>query len=197
MGLCAVEGGRHPGRGTANLVIPLGSQYVELLTVVDEDEAARSPQGRPVLEALARRGPGVARWGVQSDDIEAVARRLGFPVERRRRVRPDGVVVTWRSVAVDEAWAEPWRCAFMAFDDAATHPAHEAVTHANGATGVARLDVVVPDETALTTWLGGPVPDGVRLTTGDTPGPAALSLSTPDGPVPVDPPGEAVTGDRR
>ena len=39
LGLTVLEGGRHPGRGTANLIVPFGRQYLELLCIVDEDEA--------------------------------------------------------------------------------------------------------------------------------------------------------------
>ena len=59
LGFAVEEGGRHPGRGTANLIVPFGDEYLELLAVVDEPEARSSPQGRPVLDALSRRGPGL------------------------------------------------------------------------------------------------------------------------------------------
>jgi hypothetical protein len=38
-GLASIEGGRHPGWGTANRIIPLGDAYIELVTVVDDEEA--------------------------------------------------------------------------------------------------------------------------------------------------------------
>jgi Glyoxalase-like domain len=41
-GFRVFDGGRHPGRGTANLIVPFGDQYLELLAVVDEDEAHAS-----------------------------------------------------------------------------------------------------------------------------------------------------------
>src|SRR3954453_3346382 len=41
-GLASLEGGRHPGWGTANRIVPLGETYLELVAIVDEDEAARS-----------------------------------------------------------------------------------------------------------------------------------------------------------
>jgi hypothetical protein len=185
LGLTVLEGGRHPGRGTANLIVPFGRQYLELLAVVDDTEAAASAQGRPVVAALTRRGPGLARWSVQPDDIEATAVRVGHPVEHRQRVRPDGTVVTWRSVAVDAAWTEPWRCAFMVWDDPATHPARLLQAHPNGATGFARLDVTVPDVDTALEWTGGRLPAGVVLGVGPDPGPSKLCLSSPDGDIPI------------
>jgi hypothetical protein len=185
LGLTVLEGGRHPGRGTANLIVPFGQQYLELLAVVDEAEARESPQGRPVMAALSTRGPGLARWSVEPDDIETTAGRVGLPTEKRQRVRPDGTTVAWRSVAVDEAWHEPWRCAFMAWDDPRTHPAHADVSHRNAATGFARLDVVVPDLPATLQWLGGRVPPGVVLEEGPEPGVRDLHLASPTGEIPI------------
>jgi hypothetical protein len=184
LGLTVLDGGRHPGRGTANLVVPFPfeTQYLELLAVVDEAEARSSPHGRPVVAALARRGPGLARWGVEVDDIEVPAARVGLPVERRQRVLVDGTVVRWRSVGVDPAWDEPWRCAFMAWDDPRLHPARAGgVVHANGATGFARLELDVPDRQSLTNWVGGPVPVGVTCSVGAGSGPTGLFLRCPAG----------------
>src|SRR5436190_1157707 len=41
-GLKGIPGGRHPGVGTANVIVPLGLQYLELIAVVDQGEAASS-----------------------------------------------------------------------------------------------------------------------------------------------------------
>ena len=123
LGLTVLDGGRHPGRGTANLIVPFGTQYLELLAVVDEADARSSPQGRPVLAALARRGPGPARWSTETGDIEATAARVALPIEDRCCVLLDGTTVRWRCVGVDAAWDEPWRCAFMVWHDPLVHPA--------------------------------------------------------------------------
>jgi hypothetical protein len=185
-GLTVLEGGRHPGRGTANLIVPFGTQYLELLAVVDESEARSSPQGRPVVEALSRRGPGLARWSVETTDIEARGSRVGYPVEHRRRVGVDGTEVRWRAVAVDVSWHQPWRCAFMAWDEPDLHPARaDGVVHGNGATGFARLDLHAPDAASLSRWLGGDVPDGVNLCGEGDAGPTALFLASPAGELPI------------
>jgi hypothetical protein len=34
-GLQSVAGGRHPKMGTANMIVPLGLQYLELIAIVD------------------------------------------------------------------------------------------------------------------------------------------------------------------
>ena len=186
LGFTVLDGGRHPGRGTANLIVPFGRQYLEILAVVDDAEARSSPQGRPVVAALAERGPGLARWSVEAHDIDATAKRVGHPVERRHRLRPDGTSITWRSVAVDAAWSEPWRCAFMAWDDPDTHPARGAVAHPNRATGFARLRVVVPDWAPILAWLGGQVPPGVVVEVGAPPDVTELHVSSPSGTIALD-----------
>jgi hypothetical protein len=181
LGLTVVEGGSHPGRGTANLIVPFGRQYLELLAIVDENEARTSVQGRPVMAALSARGPGLARWSVEPGDIEATANRVGEPIEQRQRTLPDGTAVRWRAVAVDRAWVEPWRCAFMVWDSPDMHPGGRHVVHPNGATGFARLDVVVPDMRKALRWLGGRVPSGAVVRVGGEPGLGTLRLSAPSG----------------
>jgi Glyoxalase-like domain len=185
-GFTVLDGGHHPGRGTANLIVPFGTQYLELLAIVDHTEARSSPQGRPVVSAWNTRGPGLARWSVEPADIEATASRVGHRIERRHRTLPDGTTVRWRSVAVDTAWASPWRCAFMAWDDPQIHPARSAVVHANGATGFARLEVVAPDIREARAWLGDRTPPGVVMTIGPGPDVRNLHLASPHGEIPVE-----------
>ncbi len=186
LGFAVEDGGRHPGRGTANLIVPFGVEYLELLAVVDEGEARTSPQGRPVLDALARRGPGLARWSVEPPDIDATAGRLGLRAEPRQRIRPDGETVGWRAVGVDEAWAEPWRCAFMAWDDPRLHPARQTTGHPNGAAGFATLEVTAPAGDELLSWLGEGLPSKIEVRTGADVGPDKLWVSTASGPLELD-----------
>jgi hypothetical protein len=181
LGLAAVDGGRHPGRGTANVIVPFGEQYLELLAVVDIPEATASPRGRPVIDALVARGQGLARWSLETDDIDAASERLGLEVEHRQRIRPDGGVVRWRSVGVNESWVESWKCAFMNWSDPRTHPARTAVAHPCGATGFAQLDVGVPNDRAIRAWTGHASPDDVAFRTGGRPGPIRLNVNTPGG----------------
>ena len=92
----------------------------------------------------------------------------------------------WRCVAVDASWDEPWRCAFMVWDDPHLHPgARRRRRPPQGATGFARLEVEVPDHKALSTWLGADPPDGRQGRVGGDTGPAALFLGSPSGEIPV------------
>lgn len=180
-GLDVIDGGRHQGRGTANMIVPLGDQYLELLTVVDEQEADGSPMGRPVLEALKSRGEGLARWSVQASDLDGIAERVGLDVQHRHRTLPSGEIVRWHSVGVDEAWAEPWRCAFMAWDEEVRHPGRMPHRHPCQADGIASIEIGVPDWFELADWLGESVPAEVRPVAQTTLGPTGLVLRTASG----------------
>jgi hypothetical protein len=77
LGLPVAAGGRHPGWGTANRIVPLGGAYLELVAVVDPEEAAASGFGS--WAAAAGRGP--MGWAVRPDDLDATAARLGLAVQ--------------------------------------------------------------------------------------------------------------------
>ena len=89
LGFDVVDGGVHPGVGTANRVIPLGEQYIERLGVMSAGEARASAYGRALLREIDD-GDRLVRWSLRTDAIDDVAARLGLEVERRRRIRPDG-----------------------------------------------------------------------------------------------------------
>jgi hypothetical protein len=163
------------------MIVPLGDQYLELLAVVDEQEAAASPMGRPVLEALASRGEGLARWSMQASDLNGIACRVGLEVQHRHRTLPSGEIVRWRSVGVDEAWSQPWRCAFMAWEDQARHPGRMPHRHRCQADGIAWIEVGVPDRFELADWLGEAVPADVKPLTQATLGPTRMALRTASG----------------
>jgi hypothetical protein len=120
-GLVSVEGGRHPGWGTANRIVPLGDAYLELVAVVDPVEAAGNPFGRWVA---ASRGP--FAWAVRTDDLEAAAARLGLEVAAGSRARPDGSVLRWRSAGVERAAAEPLLPFLIQWDEGTVLPGRAA-----------------------------------------------------------------------
>lgn len=73
----------------------------------------------------------------------------------------------------------------MAWDDPSTHPAGDAVTHPNGATGFARLVVATPDMGAALHWLGGRAPGGVVLQVGRGGGVVSLHIASVSEDIPV------------
>jgi Glyoxalase-like domain len=105
-GLASIEGGRHPGWGTANRIVPLGEAYLELIALVDEAEAAQSAFGRWVATA----DPTVAQplgWAVRTDELDEVARRLDLTVAAGSRATRSGELLHWRVAGVEQAAAEP------------------------------------------------------------------------------------------
>jgi hypothetical protein len=138
MGFDVLDGGVHPGIGTANCVIPLGAQYIELLAVVSPAEARQNEYGRSLLRATAD-GDRLVRWSLRTDGIEEVAGRLGISVERRRRQRPDGEELTWRAAGLDLALADATLPFFMQWDRPEQYPGALAADHENGARGVTGL----------------------------------------------------------
>ncbi len=98
-GLDSVAGGRHSGHGTANRLVPLGHDYLELVAVVDPLEAAESPFG---IWVGAHSAPdSFSGLCLRTWDIEAEGRRLDLaPVAMSRR-RPDGVELNWRLLGMD------------------------------------------------------------------------------------------------
>lgn len=103
-GLASLEGGRHPGWGTANRIVPLGDTYLELVSVIDEAEARESVFGRWVASGASERGHAIG-WAVRTDEIDAVARRLGVTVRAGSRAMPGGELLQWRSTGMEEAAA--------------------------------------------------------------------------------------------
>jgi hypothetical protein len=179
-GLGAVAGGFHPGHGTRNLVVPLDPpQYLELLEVVDDGAAARSPIGAAVTARLAR-GEGLWTWAVLADDLDAVAARLGIEPSVGHLADADGTVRgRWRTVAAGDDL--PF---FIAYDvdpeerRARQRRRHAEAAHAAGASGFAWIEVG-GDEERLRDWLGDPTLP-VRYA-GGPPGPRAVAIRTQDG----------------
>jgi len=153
-GLASLGGGRHPGFGTANRIVPLGDAYLELVAVVDEAEAAQSPFGR--LVAAAERGlDHPLGWAVRTDRLDDVAARLGLTVASGARTTPDGRVLRWRMAGLEQAAAEPSLPFLLRWEPGTGTelPGHAPVTHRSGAVRIGRLDLE-GDPDRLAAWLG-------------------------------------------
>jgi hypothetical protein len=152
-GLTVLDGGVHPGLGTANRIVPLGAGYFELLGVVDGALARRSAYGQALLRQIAD-GDRLVRWSLRTDDIDRVAAERGLIPEARRRQRPDGTLLTWRAAGLDLALQHGWLPFFMQWDDPAHYPGGLPVQHACGATGIAWLELTPADPAWLAHWRG-------------------------------------------
>ena len=171
-GLASSPGGRHPRWGTANRIVPLGPDYLELISVVEPGVAAGTVLGRTLLDLAA----GGDRWFslcLADDDLEGTAARLGLEVEPGSRTTPDGDEVRWRGAGIDAPQREPWLPFFIAWDVAPEHhPGRVAADHRVDVLGVSSAEVA-GDPERMRAWLGGEdVP--IRVVAGE---PALRSVS--------------------
>lgn len=116
LGFDARPGGRHTGRGTHNALFRFGLDYVELLSVYDEDEAKTSNSiGRGITDSLNGRDASLIGFALATTNIEQDAERFkgaGTQLPRPNpmsRKRPDGQQLSWRTLAPDNvSWGRPW-----------------------------------------------------------------------------------------
>ncbi|MGC2239278.1 MAG: VOC family protein [Acidimicrobiia bacterium] len=102
-GLDSVPGGRHVGLGTANRIVPLGSNYVELLSVVDETEAMGNMFGRWAIGTIHDNPWRPAALCLRTELIEGVAGPHELEIQEMSRARPDGTLLSWRMAGLHEA----------------------------------------------------------------------------------------------
>ena len=167
-GLTSIEGGRHPGWGTANRIVPLGEAYLELVAVVDEAEAAQSPFGRLVAAAHPTL-PRPLGWAVRTDKLDDVARRLDLTIAAGSRAGRGGQLLRWRVAGIEQATAEPSLPFFIEWGDDTPLPGRAAATHRAGAVRITELRLE-GDADRLAAWLGAH-----RLPITVRPGPPALA----------------------
>jgi hypothetical protein len=180
-GLQTLPGGRHPW-GTANMIIPLGSNYIELIAVVDPARAAESPRNRRLAEA-ARAGRPFATWAARTDDLSRMRRwlrRRGWELEPAlagSRTRPDGVLLEWKSqeLVPDAApsvlpflieWQVPH----------GMHPAEAPVRHPSGAGDIAFARFEAPDPAAARAQLEDLVGGNLAFSVEAGPEPALVEV---------------------
>lgn len=100
LGVRAVPGGKHQGRGTHNALLSLSDRsYLEII--------ARDPDQQPPAGGLSFGVDRIARpklvgWAIRSEDIDGLvtaARAAGYDpgdVESMDRMRPDGLRLCWQ-----------------------------------------------------------------------------------------------------
>jgi len=182
-GLSSIEGGRHPGWGTANRIVPLGDAYLELVTVVDQTEAAQSPFGSWVA-SVAGTLAGPFGWAVRTHHLDDVADRLGLSVSRGSRLDRSGKRLRWQSAGIEQAALEPPLPFFIEWQAGTPLPGSARRADALGALAIASLRLT-GDSDRLNEWLGRhSMPISVRRG-----GPAVTGITL------AGPAGEIVLGD--
>ena len=183
-GLASVIGGRHEGQGTGNRIIPLGDSYIELMGVVDATEAHESALGRWLAGRLVAGDGRLGPLALRTDDVDSVAKRIASEPQPLSRERPDGVVLSWRLVGLEQALADPSLPFFLAFDGAAeAHPGKDAAPHRVSPAGISWVELA-GDPERISGWLGGHTLD-VRVATGE-PGVRAVGIATDAGEIVLD-----------
>src|SRR5215217_5363619 len=127
-GLASIEGGRHPGWGTANRIVPLGEAYLELVAVVDEAQAAQSAFGSWLAQASRARAKPLG-WAVRTNELDGVASRLGLAVAAGSRATRGGQLLRWRLAGIEQAAAEPSLPFFIEWEPGTPLPGRRQATH--------------------------------------------------------------------
>jgi glyoxalase-like protein len=138
--------------------VPLGGDYVEVLAIIDAEEAAESPIGRAIARHIGR-GDGLLGWAVTAPDVTAIARRLEVELVEVER---DGKV--GRLAGLPEALAEPFLPFFIERPDS-DEPG-----------GISWIEVA-GDRERLDDWLGGADALPVHVLAGE---PALLAIGVGD-----------------
>ncbi len=107
-GVKAAVGGSHPGVGTRNALISLGSRrYLEII--------APDPMQKEYNFSIDIRGlsePRLITWAAAAIDINTIARKAreaGFEISGPRegsRSRPDGKVLNWKSLGISNNFGQ-------------------------------------------------------------------------------------------
>jgi hypothetical protein len=156
-GFTVTPGGEHTSGATHNALVCFGDgTYFELIAFKEPDR----PQEHRWWERL-QRGEGLIDYALLSDGLDADAARVGHSGLTVRgpadggRLRPDGQRLVWRSFMLG-AGAGSTGLPFVIEDVTPRTlrvPGGTATKHANGATRVAGLTVLVSDATAAASEL--------------------------------------------
>jgi len=66
------------------------------------------------------------RWSIRTEQIEQIGARLGLAPEARKRLRPDGSLLTWRAAGLELSLRDAWLPFFMQWDDPDQFPRRDS-----------------------------------------------------------------------
>lgn len=104
-GVKPVIGGVHPGRGTRNALVSLGGrQYLEIIAPDPAQQVASLPYD---LKSMST--PRMVHWAAVTNNISLIAQKANLSVSNSRdgsRARPDGRVLKWRTLDIQNRMGE-------------------------------------------------------------------------------------------
>lgn len=177
-GLQGLRGGSHRAWGTANLIVPLGGQYLEVVAVEDPELAATTPLGRVVLAEADRDRLQPLAVCLATLELGLVAARLDREPQAGSRTLLDGSELRWTTVGLDDGLGPRRLPFFISWEDPSRHPGAMAAAHGVEPRGISTVEVGGP-ESLLLDHLGEEV-IGVRAV-GGPPGVRSLALWLEDG----------------
>jgi catechol 2,3-dioxygenase-like lactoylglutathione lyase family enzyme len=111
LGVRAALGGVHPGRGTQNALVSLGSRhYLEIIAPDPQQAGVKLPQALELQQRslLGLKEPRLVAWAAHPgnlDDFAARLRNAGIAFQGPQpgsRKRPDGRVLQWRTLNLQD-----------------------------------------------------------------------------------------------
>jgi hypothetical protein len=105
-GVHAIVGGSHPGAGTRNALLSLGTQrYLEIIAPDPQQNSSPSALHKGLSELAS---PALISWAVHTRDITGDANRLrkagiafDGPLDGSRK-RPDGLLLQWKTLRLKD-----------------------------------------------------------------------------------------------
>lgn len=127
LGVRASIGGVHPGRGSRNALLSLGSR--RYLEIIAPDPA--QPRSSDVRQLYKIKSPRLIGWAAHVDDMDAVVRQLTAakiafdPPKPGSRRRPSGQILRWKALSLrdDQGGLLPF---FIEWDKDSPHPSSDA-----------------------------------------------------------------------
>jgi catechol 2,3-dioxygenase-like lactoylglutathione lyase family enzyme len=153
LGFDVRPGGRHVGLGTHNALIRFGLDYLELLSVYNEAEAAAGGTAiETLVDFLRKREGGLLGYALATSNMEQEAEYLRHTEIASepfgmQRMRPDGNLLKWRLLIPGNVpWRRPWPFLIQWDTPDAQRLTWEGLgTHPNGVTGWVDIAVAVRD----------------------------------------------------
>jgi hypothetical protein len=146
LGVRAAAGGVHPGAGTQNALLSLGTlRYLEIIAPDPLQPASTDPRHVADLKS-----PALVGWAIHLNDVEQFSASLqaaevgAVGPKPGSRKRPDGSLLTWKSLTLKDDYNGmlPF---FIEWSSGASHPSADAPQGCR----LAKLELGGPDPAAL------------------------------------------------